>query len=86
MRESCLLKFDFINHLIWFYLPRHSNFGGTYVMKNMKSTSERELIYHKPIRDESDITLLDKDKVCIHYFYFCLYLCHKSVEHVTIAF
>ncbi|XP_073971907.1 circadian regulator timeout isoform X3 [Rhodnius prolixus] len=41
---------------------RHSNFGGTYVMKNMKSTSERELIYHKPIRDESDITLLDKDK------------------------
>ncbi|KAL3836515.1 hypothetical protein ACJMK2_021941 [Sinanodonta woodiana] len=36
---------------------RHSRFGGTYVVKNMMSISERELIYHKSQGDVNNINL-----------------------------
>lgn len=48
----------FIQNFIVF---RHSNFGGTYVMKNVKSLSDRELIYHKSIQNVDNFTL-DSEK------------------------
>ncbi|ESP02893.1 hypothetical protein LOTGIDRAFT_230391 [Lottia gigantea] len=41
---------------------RHSRFGGTYVVKNLKSISEREMIYHKAKGDVEAITLNDKKR------------------------
>ncbi|KAF6207220.1 hypothetical protein GE061_018460 [Apolygus lucorum] len=41
-----------------FFGTRHSNFGGTFVIKNMKSTSDNnDLIYHKPVHDSKYISL-----------------------------
>ena len=40
-----------------FFCHRHSRFGGTYVVKNMKSISENDLIYHKSQADVGKITL-----------------------------
>ncbi|XP_066907023.1 protein timeless homolog [Halyomorpha halys] len=36
---------------------RHSNFGGTFVIKNMKSTSDKDVIYHKPLSKVDSFTL-----------------------------
>ncbi|CAH1404037.1 unnamed protein product [Nezara viridula] len=37
---------------------RHSNFGGTFVIKNMKSTSDdKDVIYHKPLSKVNSFTL-----------------------------
>ncbi|KAK6175117.1 hypothetical protein SNE40_013642 [Patella caerulea] len=41
---------------------RHSRFGGTYVVKNFKSISDREMIYHKAHGDVDNITLNDKKR------------------------
>ncbi|XP_050412859.1 protein timeless homolog [Patella vulgata] len=41
---------------------RHSRFGGTYVVKNFKSISDREMIYHKARGDVDNITLNDKKR------------------------
>lgn len=38
------------------YCCRHSRFGGTYVVKNMKSISERDVIFHKAQHDVSNLT------------------------------
>ncbi|XP_025082502.1 protein timeless homolog isoform X2 [Pomacea canaliculata] len=46
-KKSNLLKFN----------TRHSNFGGTYIMTNTKSLSDRELIYHKSIQDVQNFSL-----------------------------
>lgn len=40
-----------------FLFCRHSNFGGTYIMTNTKSLSDRELIYHKSIQDVQNFSL-----------------------------
>ncbi|CAH1127073.1 unnamed protein product [Ceutorhynchus assimilis] len=40
---------------------RHSRFGGTFVVKSMKSISENELIYHKPL-SKLDALNFDTDK------------------------
>ncbi|XP_060524214.1 protein timeless homolog isoform X2 [Cylas formicarius] len=40
---------------------RHSRFGGTYVVKSMKSIGENELIYHKPLKKLDELTF-DDDK------------------------
>ncbi|KAJ3665888.1 hypothetical protein Zmor_001353 [Zophobas morio] len=40
---------------------RHSRFGGTYVLKSMKSISENELIYHKPL-NKLEALNFDADK------------------------
>ena len=39
------------------YFNRHSRFGGTFVVKNFKSISENDMIYHKNERDTSRIEL-----------------------------
>lgn len=41
------------------YSARHSRFGGTYYVQNMKSISDRDLISHQPV---SDIRSLNFDK------------------------
>ncbi|KAJ9574818.1 hypothetical protein L9F63_008017, partial [Diploptera punctata] len=41
---------------------RHSRFGGTYVLKDMKSVSDNDLIYHKPL-NKLDSLDFDHDKV-----------------------
>ncbi|XP_069688768.1 protein timeless homolog [Periplaneta americana] len=41
---------------------RHSRFGGTYVLKDMKSISDNDLIYHKPL-NKLDSLDFDHDKV-----------------------
>ncbi|XP_060068073.1 protein timeless homolog [Ylistrum balloti] len=38
------------------FSTRHSRFGGTYVVKNMKSISERDVIFHKAQHDVSNLT------------------------------
>ncbi|EEZ99220.1 protein timeless homolog isoform X1 [Tribolium castaneum] len=40
---------------------RHSRFGGTYVLKSMKSISDNELIYHKPL-NKLEALNFDADK------------------------
>ncbi|XP_064594960.1 protein timeless homolog [Liolophura sinensis] len=40
---------------------RHSRFGGTFVMKNMKSISDKDMIYHKPLGDTNNISF-DQNK------------------------
>ena len=47
-----------------YFLLRHSNFGGTFIVKNMKSTSDNDVIYHKPLHTVNHITL-DTEKVII---------------------
>ncbi|KAL5009791.1 hypothetical protein ScPMuIL_012096 [Solemya velum] len=39
------------------FSTRHSRFGGTYVVKNMTSISEKEMIYHKAQADVDNIRL-----------------------------
>ncbi|KAF7285717.1 hypothetical protein GWI33_010138 [Rhynchophorus ferrugineus] len=41
---------------------RHSRFGGTFVVKSMKSISDNELIYHKPL-SKLDALNFDADKI-----------------------
>ena len=43
------------------YSTRHSNFGGTYVVTNMKSISEREVITHAAPGNAKNISF-DKNK------------------------
>ncbi|XP_033732500.1 protein timeless homolog isoform X2 [Pecten maximus] len=38
------------------FSTRHSRFGGTYVVKNMKSISERDVIFHKAQHDVSNLS------------------------------
>ncbi|XP_063423277.1 protein timeless homolog isoform X3 [Mytilus trossulus] len=38
------------------FSTRHSRFGGTFVVHNMKSISDREVIYHKPLKDVNEMT------------------------------
>lgn len=40
---------------------RHSRFGGTFVMQNMKSISDRDIICHKPL-DRAVTMDFDRDK------------------------
>lgn len=40
---------------------RHSRFGGTFVMQNMKSISDRDIICHKPL-DRAVAMDFDRDK------------------------
>lgn len=40
---------------------RHSRFGGTFVMQNMKSVSDRDIICHKPL-DRAVAMDFDRDK------------------------
>lgn len=40
---------------------RHSRFGGTYIIQNVKSISNRDLICHKPLQKAVDINF-DSDK------------------------
>lgn len=40
---------------------RHSRFGGTYIMQNMKSISDRDIICHKPL-DRTVAMDFDRDK------------------------
>lgn len=40
---------------------RHSRFGGTYIMQNMKSVSDRDIICHKPL-DRVVAMDFDRDK------------------------
>ncbi|KAJ8982321.1 hypothetical protein NQ317_006666 [Molorchus minor] len=40
---------------------RHSRFGGTFVVKSLKSISDNELIYHKPLHKLDELTF-DADK------------------------
>lgn len=44
------------------YSSRHSRFGGAFVVSNMKSISEREVITHRPVKDLKEISF-DKNKV-----------------------
>ncbi|XP_014246467.1 protein timeless homolog [Cimex lectularius] len=44
-----------------YFGTRHSNFGGTFVVKNMKSTSDKDMIYHKRIQEAKYITF-DQEK------------------------
>ena len=44
------------------YASRHSRFGGTYVVANMKSISDRDVIYHHSVSKVKDITF-DQNKV-----------------------
>ncbi|BFZ22565.1 hypothetical protein BsWGS_25604 [Bradybaena similaris] len=46
-RKASILKFS----------ARHSRFGGTYVIKNMKSISEGDVIYHKPLCEVETFSL-----------------------------
>ena len=41
---------------------RHSRFGGTYVVKNMKSISENDVIYHKSQATDASKITLDMNK------------------------
>ncbi|XP_061179569.1 protein timeless homolog [Saccostrea echinata] len=38
------------------FSTRHSRFGGTYVVQNMKSISDRDVIFHKNQKDVSNLT------------------------------
>ena len=40
----------------WLDTHRHSRFGGTYVVQNMKSISDRDVIFHKNQKDVSNLT------------------------------
>ena len=42
-------------------VSRHSRFGGTYVVKNMKSITDRDLIVQKPLANVNDVNF-DKSK------------------------
>ena len=44
------------------YSSRHSNFGSTFVVANMKSISENNLIYHRPVSTSNEIHF-DRNKV-----------------------
>ncbi|KAL8620146.1 hypothetical protein ACOMHN_048090 [Nucella lapillus] len=46
-KKNAMLRFN----------TRHSKFGGTYVMMNTKSLSDRELIYHRPLPQADNFTL-----------------------------
>lgn len=49
-----------------FTSARHSRFGGTYVVKSMKSISDNELIYHKPLNTIDKISFdVEKTKLKI---------------------
>nr|CAD7457158.1 unnamed protein product [Timema tahoe] len=42
---------------------RHSRFGGTFVLKAMKSISDQDLIYHKPLNNIEDLNFdIEKNK------------------------
>ena len=41
---------------------RHSRFGGTFTLANMKSISERDLIYHKPLSSMDNLDLNEKKR------------------------
>ncbi|XP_013399698.1 protein timeless homolog [Lingula anatina] len=43
------------------YSSRHSRFGGTYVMKNVKSISENQMIYHRSLAEVKNLSF-DQDK------------------------
>lgn len=43
------------------FLFRHSRFGGTFVVKTMKSISDNDLIYHKPL-SRLDALTFDAEK------------------------
>lgn len=45
-KRASLMKFS----------TRHSRFGGTYVVQNMKSISDRDVIFHKNQKDVSNLT------------------------------
>lgn len=47
--------------VILIFFCRHSRFGGTFVVKSMKSISDNELIYHKPLA-KLDSLNFDVDK------------------------
>nr|CAD7580143.1 unnamed protein product [Timema californicum] len=44
---------------------RHSRFGGTFVLKAVKSISDQDLIYHKPLNNIEDLNF-DVDKVSVY--------------------
>lgn len=60
-REHVLIttycKYRPCKHNFCLLFCRHSNFGGTYIMTNTKSLSDRELIYHKSIQDVQNFSL-----------------------------
>jgi hypothetical protein len=45
-------------------LRRHSKFGGTYRLHNVKSISDKDMIYHKPLNAFTSIDF-DQNKVKI---------------------
>jgi timeless len=51
-----------IKQVCFYFICRHSRFGGTYVLKDMKSVSDNDIIYHKPL-NKLDSLDFDQDKV-----------------------
>ncbi len=49
------------------YNSRHSRFGGTYVVANMKSISERDVIFHNSVSKVKDMTF-DQNKVSLTFY------------------
>ena len=43
------------------FLQRHSRFGGTFYIKNLKSISDRDVIYHSAVQHSNNITF-DQNK------------------------
>jgi hypothetical protein len=59
------------------HIYRHSRFGGTYVLKDMKSISDSDIIYHKPL-NKLDSLDFDQEKVILIFvidipFWYCIY-------------
>lgn len=73
--STCCLSgveyFKILNLLLipFYFVRRHSRFGGTYVIKDVKSVSENDLIFHKPLSKAVTLTL-DFEKV--RYFSYML--------------
>lgn len=53
--------------MFYFFFIRHSRFGGTYVVENMKAIGENQLICHKPF-ETIEALEFSRNKVCISSF------------------
>ena len=45
-----------MNFIFELAVDRHPRFGGTYVMKGMKSISDKDIIYHRALVDAKEHT------------------------------
>ena len=47
--------------MLFLVVPRHSRFGGTFYVKNFKSISDRDVIYHRAPQDAKQLSF-DREK------------------------